>query len=127
MWAFLDDTHEKAERALQPFFEEHVKFAAPLGMLRYTEDQMKQIGPGGAARHIAAGSNYREVLDKGAWFAGTPEETIAYLKRIEDQYPGLEHVLLAFPMGLPRAQFQEQLTRFAKEVMPAFKTQPVGA
>ena len=126
LWTYIDDTHEKAERTLQPIFEEHVKFAAPLGMLRYTEDQMKQTGPAGVARHIAAGTDYREVLNKGAWFAGTPEETIAHLKEIEDKYPGLEHVILPFPMGLSKVQFREQLARFAKEVMPAFKTQSVG-
>ncbi len=126
-WSFMDDSREKAEQALQPIFEEHVKFAAPLGMLRYTEEQMKEIGPGGVARHIAAGTNYREVLEKGAWFAGTPEDTIAYLKDIEQKYPGLEQVLIGFPMGVAKAQFMEQLTRFAKEVMPAFKTSPVGA
>ena len=31
------------------------EFAAPLGMLRYTPEQMREMGPTGAARHIAAG------------------------------------------------------------------------
>jgi hypothetical protein len=120
LWGYVDDTHQRAERALQPLFEEHVKFAAPLGMLRYTKEQMEAVGPGGVARHIAAGVNYKEVLEKRAWWAGTPEETVAYLKEIEAKYPGLEHILMAFPMGATKAQFREQLTRFAKEVMPAF-------
>ena len=62
----MDETHEKAKRALQPMFEEHVKFAAPLGMLRYNDQQMAATGPGGVARHIAAGSNFEEVLEKQA-------------------------------------------------------------
>src|SRR6266581_7575874 len=37
LWCYMDETHEKAKRALQPMFEEHVKFAAPLGMLRYND------------------------------------------------------------------------------------------
>jgi alkanesulfonate monooxygenase SsuD/methylene tetrahydromethanopterin reductase-like flavin-dependent oxidoreductase (luciferase family) len=126
MWAYVDDSRERAERALQPLFEEHVKFAAPLGMLRYTDEQMKAVGPGGVARHIAAGVNFQEVLEKRAWFAGTPEETIAYLKELEEKYPGLEHVLIAFPMGATKAQFREQLTRFAQEVMPAFRPKRVA-
>ena len=32
LWAYLEDTVEKAEKALEPLFEEHVKFAAPLGI-----------------------------------------------------------------------------------------------
>src|SRR6266700_4549090 len=31
LWCYMDETHEKAKRALQTMFEEHVKFAAPLG------------------------------------------------------------------------------------------------
>lgn len=121
IWSYMDDSHAKAEQALQPLFEEHVKFAAPLGMLRYNNQQMEATGPGGAARHIAAGTNFREVLEKRAWWAGTPEETIAYLKELECKYPGLENVMLAFPMGSTTQQFHEQITRFAREVMPAFR------
>ena len=123
----MDDTREKAERALEPLFEEHVKFAAPLGMLRYTDEQMKDVGPSGAARHIASGSNFREVLDKKAWFAGTSEDAIAFLKEFEEKYPGLEQIVLGFPMGASAAQFKEQLSRFAKDIMPVFKSQPVVA
>ena len=127
LWCYIDDSHEKAEKALEPLFEEHVKFAAPLGMLRYSDDNMEQTGPGGAARHIAAGANFRDVIQKRAWFAGSPEETIAYLKELEDKYPGLEHIMLGFPMGASVQQFKEQMTRFAKQVMPAFGPQRVKA
>ena len=126
LWCYMDETHEKAQRALQPIFEEHVKFAAPLGMLRYNEQQMAATGPGGVARHIAAGANFAEVLEKQAWFCGTPAETVAYLQEIEARYPGLEHILLGFPMGASLGQFKEQLACFAREVMPAFKKTAVG-
>ena len=120
LWLYLDDTVEKAEKSLQPLFEEHVKFAAPLGMLRYTDDQMKEIGPGGVGRHIAAGNDFRDVLNKRAWFAGDTNSTITYLKEIEEKYPGIEQIMIGFPMGETKAQFKEHLTRFDKELMPAF-------
>ena len=123
LWLYLDDTVEKAEKSLQPLFEGHVKFAAPLGMLRYTDAQMKEIGPGGVGRHIAAGNDFRDVLDKRAWFAGDTNSTISYLKEIEEKYPGIEQIMIGFPMGETKAQFKEQLTRFAKEIMPAFRGQ----
>ena len=88
---------------------------------------MKEIGPGAVARHIAAGSDFRDVLDKKAWFAGNPETTIAYIKEIEEKYPGVEQVMIGFPMGETKAQFNEQLTRFAKDVIPLFKTQGATA
>ena len=127
LWAYLDDSTAKAEKALELLFEEHVKFAAPLGMLRYTDEQMKEIGPSGVARHIAAGTNFRKTLDKKAWFAGNPDSTIAYIKEIEEKYPGVEQIMIGFPMGQTTAGFKEQMTRFAKEVIPSFKCQKVTA
>ena len=66
-------------------------------------------------------------MEKRAWFAGTPEDTISYLKEIEDKYPGLENVMIGFPMGATTDQFKEQMTRFAREIMPAFGVQQVKA
>ena len=120
LWFHVEDSYEKAKNALRPMFEEHVKFAAPLGMLRYTDDQMKAVGPAGAARHIAASGNFEEVLETRAWFCGTPEDAIAHIQEIEHRYPGLEQIVIASPMGASKAQFHDQVGRIAKEVMPAF-------
>ena len=46
LWCYVDNTYEQAKRALQPIFEEHVKFAAPLGMLRYRQEQLAEMGAG---------------------------------------------------------------------------------
>jgi alkanesulfonate monooxygenase SsuD/methylene tetrahydromethanopterin reductase-like flavin-dependent oxidoreductase (luciferase family) len=121
VWCYIDDTHTQAKRALQPMFEEHVKFAAPLGMLRYSPAQMREMGPTGAARHIAASVDFEDVLQKRAWICGTPAEIIDYLKDIEARYPRLEHLMLGFPCGATATQFKAQLTRFAQEVRPAFQ------
>ncbi len=121
IWSYMDDSRELAEKALEPMFEEHVKFAAPLGMLRYSDRQMTATGPAGVAHHIAAGTNFREVIEKRAWWAGTPEQTVEYLKGLEEKYPGLEQIMVAFPMGATVEQFRTQMTRFAREVMPAFR------
>jgi len=126
LWCYMDDSRERAQNAMRPIFEEHVKFAAPLGMLRYTDEHMKAVGPGGAARHIAASANFDEVLQTRAWLCGTPEDTVAYLEEIEARYPGVEQIAIAFPMGATTAQFKEQVTRFAKEVMPAFQKSKVS-
>jgi alkanesulfonate monooxygenase SsuD/methylene tetrahydromethanopterin reductase-like flavin-dependent oxidoreductase (luciferase family) len=127
LWCYMDASYDAAKQALQPLFEEHVKFAAPLGMLRYNDAQMQATGPAGVATHIAAGSSFAEVLANRAWFCGTPRDTVAYLQELQDTYPGLEHIMLGFPMGLSKTQFQDQLSCFAEEVMPAFKATHVSA
>jgi len=126
LWCYMDDSYDKAKQTLRPIFEEHVKFAAPLGMLRYSDEQMKATGPAGVATHIAAGSSFEDVIQNRAWFCGTPQDTVTYLQQLQDRYPGLEHIMLGFPMGLSAAQFKDQLTLFAEEVMPAFKTTKVS-
>jgi hypothetical protein len=45
---------------------------------------------------------------------------IAQLKDIEATYPGLEHIMLQWPEGMPLREFKEQLRLVAREVMPAF-------
>jgi alkanesulfonate monooxygenase SsuD/methylene tetrahydromethanopterin reductase-like flavin-dependent oxidoreductase (luciferase family) len=121
LWCYVDDSYPQAKQVLRPIFEEHVKFAAPLGMLRYRQEQVAEMGPTGAARHIAAGVDFEDVLQKKAWLCGTAAQVIDHLKDIETRYPGLEHIMLGFPFGETAAQFKGQLTRFAREVMPAFK------
>jgi hypothetical protein len=79
------------------------------------------------ARHIAAGVDYEDVLAKKAWLCGTADELTAYLRDIEAKYPGLEHIVLGFPFGASAAEFKDQLKRFARDVMPAFRQQAVHA
>ena len=55
-----------------------------------------------------------------AWFCGNPGDFIAFLRSIEDKYPGLEDIVLQWPEGMPWHEFREQLSIFAAEVMPAF-------
>ena len=67
------------------------------------------------------------VLNRRACFAGDPETATAYIKEIEEKYPGVEQVMIGFPMGQTKAGFKEQLSRFAKEIIPSVKTQRVTA
>jgi len=114
----LDETAERAMDRARPYFEEHAKFMAPLGMLRYSEEHVRAV----AARQ--AQSPTGATLDNGvgnrSWLCGPPRDVVAYLKEVEARYPGLEHVMIAWALGTPRELMLEQLTRFAREVMPAF-------
>ena len=59
-------------------------------------------------------------MQQNAWICGTAGEFIDFLRDLEKKYPGLEHIMLHWAEGMPRAEFMEQLTIFSKEVMPAF-------
>jgi alkanesulfonate monooxygenase SsuD/methylene tetrahydromethanopterin reductase-like flavin-dependent oxidoreductase (luciferase family) len=116
----LGDTVDEAMRTARPYFEEHAKFMAPLGMLRYSEAHVKAV----AARQ--AQSPTSATLENGvrnrSWLCGTSADIVAYLKEIEARYPGLEHILIAWALGTPRTLMIEQLTRLASEVIPAFRS-----
>jgi alkanesulfonate monooxygenase SsuD/methylene tetrahydromethanopterin reductase-like flavin-dependent oxidoreductase (luciferase family) len=115
----IDATVERAIERARPYFEEHAKFMAPLGMLRYGEEHVRAVAERRAQSPTTA------TLENGvrnrAWLCGPPSDIIAYLRELERRYPGLDHVMIAWALGTPRELMLEQLTRFAREVMPAFR------
>ncbi len=115
---YIDDTLEKAVHNARPYFEEHVKFAAPLGMLRYGEEQMKAVRD--RVAQDPTGARLENSVETKVWLCGPGEEFITHLKGIEEKYPGVEHIMVNQAMGTPKSVMVEQLTRFAEEVMPAF-------
>jgi alkanesulfonate monooxygenase SsuD/methylene tetrahydromethanopterin reductase-like flavin-dependent oxidoreductase (luciferase family) len=114
----LDESEAQAIRRARPYFEEHAKFMAPLGMLRYSEEHVSAV----AARQAqsATAATLENGVRNRSWLCGSPADVTGYLKELEARYPGLEHVMIAWALGTPRDLMIEQLTRFAREVMPAF-------
>jgi alkanesulfonate monooxygenase SsuD/methylene tetrahydromethanopterin reductase-like flavin-dependent oxidoreductase (luciferase family) len=117
----IAETREKAIREITPFYEEHVKMFAPLGFV-------PGITPGQIAASAQRGGwgaagvpTVEHYMKTGAWFAGPPEELVAYLKDLESRFPCLEYVNMSLSMGTPTAVMLEQLAWFAKEVMPKFR------
>jgi hypothetical protein len=49
------------------------------------------------------------------------------LKAVEKRYPGVDRVVCATPLGTPLEVQLEDLDRFAKEVMPAFRQAKIAA
>ena len=64
-------------------------------------------------------------MKAGGFLAGTADDIIEQLKAVEKRYPGLDRVSCGMPLGTPLDVPLEQLDRFAKEVIPAFR--PVRA
>ena len=120
---YIAETAEKAMREAKPFFEEHIKFSAPLGMLRYSEQQMQSIGSS-EGQPVAALPTIEDGVATRVWLCGPPEDFVAYLKELEKKYPGFRHLMVAASMGMPKDVYKEQLTIFADEVMPAFIDRP---
>jgi alkanesulfonate monooxygenase SsuD/methylene tetrahydromethanopterin reductase-like flavin-dependent oxidoreductase (luciferase family) len=117
----LAKTREQAIREITPLYEEHVKMFAPLGFMPgMTPAQIDAVARRGG--WDAAGvPTVEHYMKAGAWFAGTPEQLVEYLKRFEERYPGLEYINLSTSMGTPQQVMLEQFQWVAEAVMPAFQ------
>jgi alkanesulfonate monooxygenase SsuD/methylene tetrahydromethanopterin reductase-like flavin-dependent oxidoreductase (luciferase family) len=113
-------TREEAVRRITPLYEEHVKMFAPLGFVPgLTPGQVAAVARRGG--WSAAGVPPVEHFMKlGSWFAGTPDELVAFLKGVEEKYPGMEHINMSSPLTTPKELMLEQFHMVAEEVMPHF-------
>ena len=113
-------TREQAIKEATPFFEEHVKMFAPLGMIPLKPGQIDALAKRGnwAEQKIPT---LERAVEAGSWYCGPAEGFIEYLEMLQDKYPGLEDVNVQSSIGTPQRVLIEQLERFASEVMPAFK------
>ncbi len=121
---YIADTQEEAINRVRPYHDERYKWFAPFGFVRYTDSEGHPWGtPGAPARtpHIEDG------VQQKAWFCGPPSGFVTFLKEMEEKYPGLEDIVLQWPEGMPWPEFKEQLSTFAREVMPTFSAQRAAA
>ncbi len=118
---YLADSREKAVREMTPYFEEHVKMFAPLGFVPgITPAQVEAAARRGGWKEAGVPS-LDHYMKLGSWFAGTPQQLIEHLKKLEERYPGMEHINLSTSLCTPKAVMLEQFQRVAEEVMPAFR------
>ena len=118
---FIDDTEEKAKKNMKRYFEENMKMFAPLGFVRgLSDEQITALASGSSAR-TASLPTLEDGVKAGSWLCGPAELVTEKLMDVQSRYPGLEVVNIGSPVGTPQKVILEQLERFAKEVMPAFK------
>ncbi|HSX77712.1 MAG TPA: LLM class flavin-dependent oxidoreductase [Candidatus Saccharimonadia bacterium] len=122
----IDETQQKAIERVRPYHDERYKWFATFGFVRYTDEQGRPWGTPGTPTRLPT---IEDGVQQKAWLCGPPAHLIAQLKDIEAKYPGLEHIMLQWPEGMPLREFKEQLRLVAHEVMPAFTgaTAAVGA
>jgi alkanesulfonate monooxygenase SsuD/methylene tetrahydromethanopterin reductase-like flavin-dependent oxidoreductase (luciferase family) len=115
---YLADTQEEAMEHVRASHDERYKWFAPFGFVRYTDEQGRAWGTPGAPARLP---RIEDGVEQKAWICGPSDQFVSYLKETEEKYPGLEHIVLHWPEGMPFVEFSEQLKRFADEVMPAFQ------
>jgi alkanesulfonate monooxygenase SsuD/methylene tetrahydromethanopterin reductase-like flavin-dependent oxidoreductase (luciferase family) len=120
--AYIADTEEEAYRRACPLLEEYQKMFAPLGFVRpITEEQVAMVSDPATARQAGL-----QTPREQGWVLGPPERMVERLLELEEQYPGLEEVMVGQPVATPRRILLEQLELFGTEVIPAFRKQQAG-
>jgi alkanesulfonate monooxygenase SsuD/methylene tetrahydromethanopterin reductase-like flavin-dependent oxidoreductase (luciferase family) len=117
-------SREQAIREAAPHYEENMKMFGELRLVRALTDAQIAAMRNPALVGTVQLPTIEDAVAAGGFLAGRPEDIIAQLKAVEARYPGLERVICATPLGTPLAVQLEDLDRFAKEVMPAFRAQP---
>jgi alkanesulfonate monooxygenase SsuD/methylene tetrahydromethanopterin reductase-like flavin-dependent oxidoreductase (luciferase family) len=123
----IAETREKAMEAMAKYYEENLKMFGELRLVRALSDE--QIAAMRDPKRVPTTKLPRieDAVKAGGFLAGTADEIIEQLKGVEKALPGLERIGCALPLGTPLAVALEQLERFAKEVMPAFKGKVAAA
>jgi alkanesulfonate monooxygenase SsuD/methylene tetrahydromethanopterin reductase-like flavin-dependent oxidoreductase (luciferase family) len=118
----IAETEEKAISEARLFFEENMKMFAPLGFVRgLSDEQMSALAQGSAKARAANLPTIEDGVKGGSWLCGPAESITEKLMDVQSRYPGLEQINVGAPVGTPQNVILEQLERFGKEVMPAFK------
>src|SRR5256885_5664819 len=123
----ISSSREQAIREAAPHYEENMKMFGELRLVRALSDE--QIAAMRDPR-LAANTKLPHIEDAvkvGGFLAGTPTDIIEQLKAVEKRYPGIDRVICATPLGTPLDVQLEDLDRFAKEVIPAFRDKKVAA
>jgi alkanesulfonate monooxygenase SsuD/methylene tetrahydromethanopterin reductase-like flavin-dependent oxidoreductase (luciferase family) len=123
---FIAETQQKAIEQARPYFEEAMKFAAPLGLMRLSPEQIAAVAAPRRHPGVTLPTLEAAVAQK-TWLCGPAEQIVDHLRQVEEQYPGLERINLGSVMGMPREVFKNQLTKFAEGVMPHFVGRSSGS
>lgn len=123
----IAESREAAMKVAGKYYEENMKMFGELRLVRALSDEQiaamrdPALVPGVELPRI------EDAVKAGGFLAGTAADIIEQLKAVEARYPGLERVSCAMPLGTPLPMALEQLERFAKEVIPAFRTTRAAA
>jgi alkanesulfonate monooxygenase SsuD/methylene tetrahydromethanopterin reductase-like flavin-dependent oxidoreductase (luciferase family) len=121
---YLADTLQEGIDRVRPYHDERYKWFAPFGFVRYADEQGRTWGTPGAPTGVPT---IEEGVRQKAWLVGPPSLVTERLQELEASYPGLEHIVLHWPEGMPAAEWIDQLRAFARDVMPAFSRSLIHA
>jgi len=118
----IAESREAAMEVAGKYYEENMKMFGELRLVRaLTDEQIAAMRDPSLVPNVKL-PRIEDAVRAGGFLAGTAADIVEQLKAVEARYPGLERISCAMPLGTPLPMALEQLERFAKDVIPAFRT-----
>jgi hypothetical protein len=117
----MADSREKGMREAAKYYEENMKMFGELRLVRALTDEQIEIMRDPRRAPTAQLPRIEDAVKAGGFLCGNGDDLVEHIKALEKRYPALDRVSVSLSVGVPETEALEQLERFAKEVMPAFK------
>jgi alkanesulfonate monooxygenase SsuD/methylene tetrahydromethanopterin reductase-like flavin-dependent oxidoreductase (luciferase family) len=118
---------EEGMREAAKNYEENMKMFGELRLVRALSDEQIAAMRDPKLAATTKLPTIEDAVKAGGFLTGTAADIIEQLKAVEERYPGVDRVVCATPLGTPLDVQLEDLDRFSKEVMPAFRQTKVAA
>ena len=118
---YMADSREQGMKEAAKYYEENMKMFGELRLVRAITEEQIEVMRDPKRAPTAKLPRIEDAVKAGGFLCGNADDLIEQLKALEEKYPALDRISVSFSVGVPEQVALEQLDRFAKEVMPAFK------
>jgi alkanesulfonate monooxygenase SsuD/methylene tetrahydromethanopterin reductase-like flavin-dependent oxidoreductase (luciferase family) len=120
-------SREAGIREAAKHYEENMKMFGELRLVRALSDEQIAAMRDPKLAATTKLPTIEDAVKAGGFLTGTAADIVEQLKAVEKRYPGIDRVMCSTPLGTPIDIQLEDLDRFAKEVIPAFRSPKVAA
>ena len=123
---YLAESRERAIKEITPLYEEHAKMFCPLHFLPMSDPQ-KSGRVETRWMDVRRCADSRALHGPGIVVRRHIGELGEFLKRLEERFPGLEHVGLNMPMATPNRKWWRRFTKSGRRSFPNFDRRTAAA
>jgi alkanesulfonate monooxygenase SsuD/methylene tetrahydromethanopterin reductase-like flavin-dependent oxidoreductase (luciferase family) len=118
---YMADSREQGMKEAAKYYEENMKMFGELRLVRAITEEQIEIMRDPKRAPTAKLPRIEDAVQSGGFLCGNADDLIGHIKALEAKYPALDRISVSLSVGVPEKAALEQLERFGKEVMPAFK------
>ena len=118
---YMANSREQGMKEAANYYEENMKMFGELRLVRALTEEQIEIMRDPKRAPSAKLPRIEDAVKAGGFLCGNADDLIEHLKALEQKYPALDRISVSLSVGVPEKIALEQLNRFAKEVMPAFR------